>query len=221
VDGARRLDARIIEAGDDVEGALGEASRLSQENDWRLIHPYDDPEVIAGQGTVGLEMLDAQPDAVLAPIGGGGLAAGLALALQGQGVPLFGVQVEGVDAMAMALTGRRPSPPSPTLADGLRVREPGRLARLILAQHLDGMIRITEAELVQAMLDLARHEHLLVEGAGAASVAAMGRIPVRHAAAVVSGGNLDLPHLARLIEGEQAQRRHVGSVRSHLEAHFE
>src|SRR5690606_9725204 len=116
-----------------------------------------DPDVIAGQGTVGLEIAGAlSPDVVLVPIGGGGLASGVALALKSQGVRIVGAQVEGVDAMARVLKGDAASrDPAPTLADGVRVKEPGMLTRAVLRELLDDVVIVREAELRETLVRLA------------------------------------------------------------------
>src|SRR3546814_9162347 len=106
---------------------------LAAQHGYRLLSAFDDPDVIAGQGTVGLELAALAPDVALVPIGGGGLAAGVALALKSQGVRIVGAQVEGVDAMARALRGdHAPLEPVATLADGVRVKHPGRLTQQLL-----------------------------------------------------------------------------------------
>ena len=156
--------------------------------------------MIAGQGTVGLELAALAPDVVLVPIGGGGLAAGVALALKSQGVRIVGAQVEGVDAMARALSGDRSlREPAVTLADGVRVKEPGYLTQHLLASLLDDIVIVREAELRETLVRLALEEHLIAEGAGALALAAGRRVAGKRKCAVVSGGNVDAGVLAGLL----------------------
>jgi len=157
--------------------------------------------VIAGQGTVGLEIAAAlSPDVVLVPIGGGGLASGVALALKSQGVRIIGAQVEGVDSMARALQGDDTlRDPVATLADGVRVKEPGLLTRTLLRELLDDVVIVREAELRETLVRLALEEHLIAEGAGALALAAGKRIAAKRKCAVVSGGNVDAGVLAKLL----------------------
>ena len=125
-DGCRALKANVIEYGTCYEDAEAHASTLAETNDWRFLHAFDDPEVIAGQGTVAIELLAQDLDLVLVPIGGGGLAAGMSLVLAANGIRTVGVQVEGVHAMARAFHGEEgPFVPDPTMADGLRMPVPG------------------------------------------------------------------------------------------------
>src|SRR5690606_19583958 len=129
---------------------------------------------------VGLEIAAMNPDVVLVPIGGGGLASGVALALKSQGVRIVGAQVEGVDAMARALRGdRAPVEPRPTLADGVRVKEPGYLTERLLRELLDDVVIVREAELRETLVRLALEEHVIAEGAGALALAAGMRVPGR------------------------------------------
>ncbi|WP_257644024.1 threonine dehydratase, partial [Luteimonas salinisoli] len=200
VAGVAHWGATVRLHGDGYDQARAFAVELAAQNGYRLLSAFDDPDVIAGQGTVGLEIAAAMnPDVVLVPIGGGGLAAGVALALKSQGVRIVGAQVEGVDAMARALrcepTGAEPAA---SLADGVRVKEPGRLTRALLAELLDDVVIVREAELRETLVRLALEEHVIAEGAGALALAAGRRVAGRRKCAVVSGGNLDAAVLSRL-----------------------
>ena len=133
-------------------------------------------------------------------IGGGGLASGVALALKSQGVRIVGAQVEGVDAMARALKGDDVlREPAATLADGVKVKEPGTLTRALLRDLLDDVVIVREAELRETLVRLALEEHVIAEGAGALALAAGRRVAGKRKCAVVSGGNLDAGVLARLL----------------------
>src|SRR5690606_39117132 len=141
------------------------------------------------------------PDVVLVPIGGGGLASGVVLALKSQGVKVIGAQVEGVDAMARALKcDVETRDPAATLADGVRVREPGHITRRVLHDLLDDVVIVREAELRETLVRLALEEHVIAEGAGALALAAGRRVAGKRKCAVVSGGNLDAGVLATLLQ---------------------
>jgi threonine dehydratase len=198
--GVAHWGATVRLHGDSYDEAKAFAIELAAQHDYRLLSAFDDRDVIAGQGTVGLEIAAMSPDVVLVPIGGGGLAAGVALALKSQGVRIIGAQVEGVDAMARALQGDHSlREPAMTLADGVRVKQPGTLTKRILAELLDDVIIVREAELRETLVRLALEEHVIAEGAGALALAAGKRVAGKRKCAVVSGGNLDAAVLARLL----------------------
>ena len=198
--GVAHWGATVRLHGDNYDEAKTFALALAQQNDYRLLSAFDDPDVIAGQGTVGLEMAALAPDTVLVPIGGGGLAAGVALALRYQGVRIIGAQVEGVDSMARALRGDHSVRESAaTLADGVKVKEPGELTQRVLHELLDDIIVVREAELRETLVRLALEEHVIAEGAGALALAAGRRVASKRKCAVVSGGNIDAAVLAQLL----------------------
>ena len=198
--GVAHWGATVRLHGDSYDEAKAFAIELATQHDYRLLSAFDDRDVIAGQGTVGLEIAAMSPDVVLVPIGGGGLAAGVALALKSQGVRIIGAQVEGVDAMARALQGDHSlREPAMTLADGVRVKQPGTLTERILAELLDDVIIVREAELRETLVRLALEEHVIAEGAGALALAAGKRVAGKRKCAVISGGNLDAAVLARLL----------------------
>nr|WP_249040923.1 threonine dehydratase [Lysobacter maris] len=198
--GVAHWGATVRLHGDSYDQAKAFACELAQQHGYRLLSAFDDPDVIAGQGTVGLELAALAPDVVLVPIGGGGLASGVALALKSQGVRVVGAQVEGVDSMARALQGdERLIEPATSLADGVRVKEPGRLTRRLLADLLDDIVIVREAELRETLVRLALEEHVIAEGAGALALAAGRRVAGKRKCAVVSGGNLDAGVLATLL----------------------
>jgi threonine dehydratase len=187
-----------------------------------FVHPFDDVDVIAGQGTVGLELLEDVPDLarVIIPVGGGGLASGLGIALAraGVAVELVGVQARACAPYARSLelpgagVGADPSPGA-TIADGIAIKRPGRLTLPLLGELLDGLETVTEDEIAEAMVFLAERAKLVAEGAGAVAVAALlcGRLnPVDGTTvAIVSGGNVDgglLAGLLRRHETEEGRR---------------
>ena len=198
--GVAHWGATVRLHGDSYDEAKAFAAELAAQHDYRVLSAFDDPDVIAGQGTVGLELAALGPDVVLVPIGGGGLASGVALALKSQGVRVIGAQVEGVDSMRRALQGDdEPREPAATLADGVRVKEPGHLTRQLLAHLLDDIVVVREAELRETLVRLALEEHVIAEGAGALALAAGRRVAGKRKCAVVSGGNLDAGVLAQLL----------------------
>ena len=192
VDRIRQLGAKVVFMGDTFDGSLKWAKYCARQHDFRLLHAFDDPDVIAGQGTVALELLSLQPDVVVIPIGGGGLAAGTSIVLQHAGIRAVGVQIKGVDALASYLRG---GPvrirPRKTVADGLRVRESGQITRSLCKQNLDHVMLVTECEVQQAMQSLEDTEPWSVEGAGAVSVAALARVSGERRVALITGGNRD------------------------------
>jgi threonine dehydratase len=196
--GCRLLGATVREEGSDFDACAAAARTLVAERGGRFLHAFDDPEVIAGQATVALELLEHAPDVVVLPIGGGGLLAGMGSVLRRAGVRVVGVQVAGAEAFRQVLAGEVPRPAAPTLADGLRVAAPGLLTRRIGAAALDQLVVVGEDELAGTVASLALDDKLVAEGAGAASVAALGRVTGRRRIAVVTGGNIDAEVLARL-----------------------
>lgn len=198
--GVAFLGATVRQSGQTYDEAKAHALQLAEQHGFRFLSAFDDPDVIAGQGTLGIELAAHAPEAVLVPIGGGGLAAGVALALKSQGVRIIGAQVEGVDAMARALKGEAsPITPRATLADGTRVAEAGTLTREILSRLLDDLIIVREAELRETLARLMLEEHIVAEGAGALALAAGRRVASRRKVAVVSGGNIDAAVFAQLL----------------------
>ncbi len=198
--GVAFLGATVRQSGQTYDDAKAQALQLAEQHGFRYLSAFDDPDVIAGQGTLGIELAAHAPEAVLVPIGGGGLAAGVALALKSQGVRIIGAQVEGVDAMARALNGdASPIAPKATLADGTRVAEAGSLTREILSRLLDDLVIVREAELRETLARLMLEEHIVAEGAGALALAAGRRVASRRKVAVVSGGNIDAAVFAQLL----------------------
>ncbi len=198
--GVAHWGATVRQHGDSYDEAYAFARELAEQNDYRFLSAFDDPDVIAGQGTVGIEIAPHAPDVVIVPIGGGGLAAGVALALKSQGVRVVGAQVEGVDAMARALKGdTRAIAPVASLADGVRVKTPGFITRRLCAHLLDDVVIVREAELRETLVRLALEENIIAEGAGALALAAGRRVSGKRKCAVVSGGNIDAAVLAGLL----------------------
>lgn len=217
--GVAHWGATVRLHGDTFDEARLFAMQLAEKNGYRFLSAFDDPDVIAGQGTVGMEIASLAPDVVLVPIGGGGLAAGVALALKTQGVRIVGAQVEHVDAMHRALKGEpEGAPPVATLADGVRVKQPGLLTRRILADLLDDLVIVREAELRETLVRLALEEHVIAEGAGALALAAGRRVAGKRKCAVVSGGNIDAAVLAGLLADVRPRAPRKPRRRAHDDA---
>jgi threonine dehydratase len=210
VTSARHYGAEVIQAGANYDEAYARARELEGERGLLFVHPFDDPRVIAGQGTLGLELLDQQPelDAVLMPIGGGGLAAGVGLAIKARRptVRVIGVQSEALPAMRRSLeAGERLTLVSaPTIADGIAVRHVGEQTFELVRKHVDDVVTVSEEELANAILLLLEIEKTVVEGAGAAPLAALVNRPLgldgARVVVVLSGGNIDVTMLSRIIE---------------------
>jgi threonine dehydratase len=186
----------VVIRGTCYEDSEEHARRLASKHEWRFLHAFDDPEVIAGQGTIAIDLLPLKPDVVLVPIGGGGLAAGMSIVLKNQNVRVVGVQVKGVDSMYRALRGQFREFDAPlTAADGLRVRKPGGLALEICSDHLDDVVLVSENDVRRTLVELVTQDRIVAEGAGATAVAALHQFRGERAIAVVSGGNIDAQHL--------------------------
>jgi threonine dehydratase len=217
-----RLGAKVHQAGATVEEALELAAECAERLGRAFVHPFDDIDVIAGQGTVGLELLEDVPDLarVIVPVGGGGLASGVGAALvrADARVELVGVQARACAPFVLALESRdspaelEPSPGA-TIADGIAIKRPGSLTLPLLRELLTRLETVTEDEIAGAMVFLAENAKLVAEGAGAVSVAALlsGRLPPVDGTtvAIVSGGNVDgglLAGLLRRHETEEGRR---------------
>lgn len=207
---ARRYGAEVILAGMDFDEALAEAQRLQSERGSVFIPAFNDPAVIAGQGTIGLELLEQVPgcDAVIVPVGGGGLISGIALALRESGFvgQIIGVQAERVSGMQAALAAGQPVPlpPATTIADGIAVRRVGSLTLPLVQQYVTKVVTVSETELAHAIVLLLENEKTVVEGAAATTLAALLSRPLhlteKTVVLVLSGGNIDMNVIARVIE---------------------
>lgn len=191
------------------DDAYQKALTLRDEKGYTFIHPFDDENVIAGQGTIGLELLDQLPDmdAVVVPIGGGGLISGVAFAIKqlNPNIKVYGVQAAGAPSMAKSLEdGKIERLESvATLADGIAVKEPGVNTFELCSKYVDGVVTVSEDEISCAILSLIEQQKLIAEGAGAVSVAAVmfNKIPIKGKKVVclVSGGNIDVTILNKVI----------------------
>jgi threonine dehydratase len=214
--------AEVILHGQDLSQAL-ERARVLEAEGYVFIHPYDDPEVIAGQGTLGLEILEDLPEVntVVVPIGGGGLAAGVTLALKESQpeVQVIGVQARQVPSLLAAFMKGGPAPvaAAPTLADGIRVPLIGKFPFEILKQYLRECVLVGEQEIAAALLFLLEGKKVLAEGAGAVTAAALlGPLAGRglgRTVLVVSGGNIDIPLLERVVPRALQEKRRLLTLR--------
>jgi threonine dehydratase len=207
----RQHGAEVILHGNDFDEAYAHALEIERERGLVSIHPFDDEDVIAGQGTIALELLEQEPDlqVVLVPIGGGGLIAGIAIAIKAlkRRVKVIGVEAAACAAMKQSLeAGARVTVASgTTIADGIAVKKPGALTLDYVKRFVDDVVTVDEEEIANAVLLLLEQEKTVTEGAGAVALAALYNRRVRVARGkrtvmIVSGGNIDVNILSRIIE---------------------
>ena len=202
--------AKVMLAGDCFDDSYRKACAYCEKAGAKFIHPYNDPDVIAGQGTLGLEILQDVPDAdvIITPAGGGGLLAGVAFAAKQikPGIQVYGVQAAGADAIARSFeAGERVcTDTSATIADGIAVKNPGDLCVEMINRYADGVVRVSDGEIAEAILLLMERCKQIVEPAGATPVAAVlnGKIDVKGKKVVclLSGGNIDVSFIQSIIE---------------------
>ncbi len=191
------------------DDAYAKAIELRDKYGYTFVHPFDDEDVMAGQGTIGLEILDEMPDAdaVVVPIGGGGLIAGIAYAIKNlkPSIKVYGVQAEGASAMYRSFKAGKiiPAEEVSTMADGIAVKVPGTNTFEIIKQYVDDIFTVTEDEIASAILALIERKKMIAEGAGAVAVAAVmhNKLPEKgkKILCIVSGGNIDVNRLSRVI----------------------
>lgn len=192
------------------DDAYAEALRQRDENGYTFIHPFDDENVIAGQGTIGLELLEQIPemDAVIVPVGGGGLISGVAFAIKSLNpdIKVYGVQAAGAPSMFNSVHDHKIEclGSVSTIADGIAVKEPGENTFRYVSEYVDDIVTVTDDEISAAILALMEKQKLVTEGAGAVSVAAamFNKVPVKNKKVVclLSGGNIDVTILSRVIK---------------------
>ena len=209
VEATKRLGAEVRLVAGAYDDAYEYALKLQAETGATFIHPFNDELVIAGQGTIGLEILDQLPevDAVIVPVGGGGLIAGVACAIKSlnPNVKVYGVQAENAPSMARSrqMDEIVTLDTVATFADGIAVKTPGDVTYAMAKQFVDDVVTVSEDEIAAAILALIEKQKLIAEGAGAVSVAAamFGKLPIagKKAVCVVSGGNIDVNILSRVI----------------------
>jgi threonine dehydratase len=210
VTATRSWGATVILYGNNFDEAMEEARRRERSEGMVFVHGFDDDAVIAGQGAIGLELLDQIPDleAVVLAIGGGGLIGGVACAVKESrpGVRVVGVQTAALPSMQAAVTARHPVmlAPAPTIADGIAVRQAGVRTLELVEKYVDELVTVDDEEIAAAILRLLERQKTLAEGAGAAGVAALlhrkTSLEGKRTAAVIGGGNIDVTLLSRIIE---------------------
>ena len=208
VERTRGFGAEVVLHGDTLDEARAHAHALGEQQQLVFVHPYDDEAIAAGQGTAALEMLEAEPDldTLVVAIGGGGLIAGMATAAKAirPDIEVVGVQTVRFPAMFNAVKGTHHPQGSSTIAEGIAVGTPGRVTQPVVAALVDDVVLVDEGDIEQAIVMLLEIEKTLVEGAGAAGLAALLKEPARYAGKkvglVLSGGNIDPLLLAAIIE---------------------
>ena len=209
VEATKALGAEVCLVPGVYDDAYRKALQLQEEHGYTLVHPFDDPLVIAGQGTIGLEIIEEMPDveAVIVPVGGGGLISGIAFTLKTlkPDIKIYGVQTEGAPSMVESLkTNNRIRLNSvSTIADGIAVKEPGINTFEMCQKYVDEIVTVSDDEVASAILTLIEQQKLVAEGAGAVSVAAAmyNKVPIdgKKVVCIVSGGNIDVTSLNRVI----------------------
>lgn len=226
VTATRGFGAEVVLHGANYDEACEEALRLCAAEGMTFIHPFDDPLVMAGQGTIGLELLEQVPglEAVAVPIGGGGLIGGIACAIKESRpeVRVIGVQTARLPSMAEAVKQHHPVTiePATTIADGIAVRRAGDVTFPVIDKYVDEIVTVDEDEIASAILVLLEREKTLAEGAGATALAALLQkktsLNGARTAVVIGGGNIDVTLLSRIIERGLVQDGRMIRLRIHL-----
>ena len=210
IEATKSYGAQVELVGSCYDDAYTRALELQAQHGYTFVHPFDDELVIAGQGTIGLEIINEMDDldAVIVPIGGGGLIAGVAFAIKSlrPGIKVYGVQAEGAPSMRNSVkNGKIEALDSvSTIADGIAVKKPGDITFQMVSQYVDDIATVTEDEISSAILALIEKQKMIAEGAGAVSVAAamFHKFPIegKKVVCLISGGNIDVTSLSRVIE---------------------
>jgi threonine dehydratase len=227
VTATRGFGAEVVLHGGNYDEACSEALRLCEAEGMTFIHPFDDALVMAGQGTIGLELLEQVEDleAVVVPIGGGGLIGGIACAVKESrpGIRVIGVQTSRLPSMRDAIAAHHPVTlePGTTIADGIAVRRAGEVTFPVVERYVDEIVTVDEDEIASAILTLLEREKTLAEGAGATALAALLQkrtsLPAgTRTAVLVCGGNIDVTLLSRIIERGLVQDGRLIRLRIHL-----
>jgi len=221
----RDFGANVVLYGETFDDAAAHARELARQTGGTVVHPYDDLNVIAGQGTASLELLEdagVPLDVLLVPIGGGGLIAGATLAVEaaGSAVEIVGVQSAFYPGVAAALEGSKTVAGGPTIAEGIAVKQPGRIPLERIRAAVREVVLVSEAAIETSIAQLLEDEKLVVEGAGAAGVAALLEFPERfrgkRVGTILCGGNIDLGTLAAVIVRHRMRSGRVARIRVHM-----
>lgn len=209
VEATKKYGAEVCLVDGVYDDAYQKALQLKEEKGYTFVHPFDDENVIAGQGTIGIELLDQLSDveAVIVPVGGGGLISGVAFAIKSlnPNIKIYGVQASGAASMVESLNHKKIERLDSvrTIADGIAVKEPGTHTFDICSHYVDDIVTVSDDEISTAILSLIEQQKLVSEGAGAVSVAAamFGKLPIagKKTICLVSGGNIDVTILSRVI----------------------
>jgi threonine dehydratase len=224
VERTRGFGATVVLEGDSFDDARAHGLELAAQRGLTLVHPYDDLAVMAGQGTVALEMLAQQPalEAIVVAVGGGGLISGVATAARAikPGIEIVGVQTERFPAVWNAFHGERHASGQATIADGIGVKSPGALALPLIRERVDDMLLVSEDDIEQAILMLLEIEKTVVEGAGAVGLAALlkhrARFAGRRVGLILSGGNIEPLVLAEIIQRGMVRSGRLARLRLDL-----
>ena len=224
VERTREHGVEVILVGETFDEAKAAALEHARTHRLTVVHPYDDERVICGQGTVALEMLTAQPqlEALVVPVGGGGLISGMAVAAKElvPGIEVYGVETSGFPAMHCALHGKTATFESSTIAEGIAVKEPGALTLPIVRSLVKDVLLVDDGDIEQAIVMLLEIEKTVVEGAGAAGLAALlrhgARLRGRRVGVVLSGGNIDPLVLSDIIERGMARSGRLARLKVEL-----
>ena len=208
VERTRSFGAEVIFHGETLDDSIILGKQIAQERNLNIVHPYDDPKIIAGQGTIALEILQDYPDleVLIIPVGGGGLISGNAIAATSLNpqIQIIGVETQRFPAMAQALRGEPITCGNSTIAEGIAVKTPGDLTLPIIRELVDEILLVDEAEIEEAVRLLLEIEKTVVEGAGAAGLAALikyrDRFLSKKVGIILSGGNIDLPILSAIVQ---------------------
>ncbi|WLR52764.1 threonine ammonia-lyase [Bacillus tianshenii] len=210
VQATKEYGANVVLHGDIFDESLEKAQEIQKETGATFLHPFDDDAVMAGQGTIGLEILEQLPDvdALVVPVGGGGLISGIAKAIKETNptVQVIGVESEAASSMSASLHAKKITQISPgeTIADGIAVKQPGEKTFQYIQQYVDEIVTVSELEISRTMLYLLERNKQIVEGSGAAALAALlyHKLPFtnKRTAVVISGGNVDVNFISRIIE---------------------
>ncbi len=218
----KNYGANVILHGKFLHESMKKAEEIIRETNAVLVHPYDDLNVILGQGTLGLELLEAEPDVVVVPIGGGGLISGISIALKAKrnNLKVIGVQSSASPSMKVSVElGRLVEiEPSFSIADGILVKNPSKITYEVISELVDDIVLVDDEDIANAILYLLERNKTIAEGAGAASVAAIisGKIKVgngKKVIPIISGGNIDMSLLARIIDRMLFKSKRVVKVK--------
>lgn len=209
IEATKKLGAEVCLVPGVYDDAYKKAIELQKEHNYTFIHPFDDVKVIAGQGTIALEILEEMPDveAIIVPIGGGGLISGIGFTIKQlkPSVKIYGVQAEGAPSMLNSITDKKRInlPKVSTIADGIAVKEPGETTFNLCSKYVDKIVTVSDDEIAAAILAMIEKQKLVTEGAGAVALAAamFDKLPIsgKKTVCVVSGGNIDVTSLSRVI----------------------